>query len=169
MLKEGQRLENWAKNKVPLSPESPNVPWASPWASQYDRQHRNVPASGAKIEAVIFLSHWERKKKKNEFLSCQKGMLYVHAHILQDKNNFIQFLTSFRVSEQTDSEDLQGSPGCPLTPAKHLIAPCFCLLTLRTIIMKSSPQTEGCLTSVLTNIDRIRPKSWPGDTVKGTE
>lgn len=45
---------------------------------QYGRQHSSVPASGAKIEAVIFLSHWERKKKKNEFLSCQKGVLCVH-------------------------------------------------------------------------------------------
>lgn len=74
---------------------------------QCDRQHSGVPASGAKIEAVIFLSHWERKKETNEFLSCQKGVSYGHAHILQDKNNFIQFLTSFEMSEQTDSEDLQ--------------------------------------------------------------
>lgn len=66
-----------------------------------------VSLRGTKIEAVIFLSHWGKKKETNEFLSCQKGMLYVHAHILQDKNNFIQFLTPFEMSEQTDSEDLR--------------------------------------------------------------
>lgn len=63
----------------------------------------------------------------------------------QDKNNVIQFLTSFGVIEQTDSEDLWGPPGWPLTPAKHLIAPCFCLLTFRTIILKSTPQTKESL------------------------
>lgn len=74
---------------------------------QYGRQHSSVPASGAKIEAVIFLSHWERKKEKKCISFLSEGCVMC----TQDKNNFIQFLTSFEVSEQTDSEDLRGPPG----------------------------------------------------------